>query len=80
MATRKFAPVHPGAVLAEDFLKAMDISQYRLAKAIGVPPRRINGSWQARPRSRSAERYLIHLRRKRPPDLGGLPPIGRTLS
>ncbi|MGE5128274.1 MAG: HigA family addiction module antitoxin [Sphingomonadaceae bacterium] len=42
MAKRKFPPVHPGAVLAEDFLRAMDISQYRLAKAIGVPPRRIN--------------------------------------
>ncbi len=42
MAKRKFPPVHPGVVLAEDFLKAMDISQYRLAKGIGVPPRRIN--------------------------------------
>ena len=29
-------------VLAEAFLKAMEISQYRLAKGIGVPPRRIN--------------------------------------
>jgi addiction module HigA family antidote len=42
MAKRKFAPVHPGVVLAEDFLKAMAITQYRLAKGIGVPPRRIN--------------------------------------
>jgi addiction module HigA family antidote len=42
MAKRKFAPVHPGIVLAEDFLKAMEISQYRLAKGIGVSPRRIN--------------------------------------
>ena len=42
MAKRKFAPVHPGVVLSEDFLKPMDISQYRLAKTIGVPPRRIN--------------------------------------
>lgn len=42
MAKRKFAPVHPGTVLAEDFLKAMEISQYWLAKAIRVPPRRIN--------------------------------------
>ena len=42
MAKRKFAPVHPGVVLAEDFLKAMGITQYRLAKSIGVPPRRIN--------------------------------------
>lgn len=42
MAKRKFAPVHPGIVLAEDFLKAMEVSQYRLAKGIGVSPRRIN--------------------------------------
>jgi antitoxin HigA-1 len=42
MAKRKFAPLHPGVVLAEDFLKPMDVSQYRPAKAIGVPPRRIN--------------------------------------
>ena len=42
MAKRKFDPVHPGGVLAEDFLKAMEITQYRLAKGIGVPPRRIN--------------------------------------
>ena len=42
MAKRKFAPVHPGLVLTEDFLKSMEITQYRLAKGIGVPPRRIN--------------------------------------
>jgi addiction module HigA family antidote len=42
MAKRKFNPVHPGVVLAEDFLKEMEISQYRLAKGIAVPPRRIN--------------------------------------
>ncbi|QGZ62085.1 HigA family addiction module antitoxin [Paraburkholderia acidisoli] len=32
----------PGEILAEDWLKPMSISQYALAKAIGVPPRRIN--------------------------------------
>jgi addiction module HigA family antidote len=42
MTKRKFEPVHPGVVLAEDFLKDMNVSQYRLAKGIGVPPRRIN--------------------------------------
>ena len=42
MAKRKFEPVHSGVVLAEDFLKGLEISQYRLAKGIGVPPRRIN--------------------------------------
>jgi addiction module HigA family antidote len=39
---RKLPAVHPGEVLLEDFLKAMDISQYQLAKDISVPPRRIN--------------------------------------
>lgn len=33
---------HPGEILNEDFLKPLGISQYRLATAIGVPPRRIN--------------------------------------
>ena len=42
MTKRKFQPVHPGVILAEDFLKGMEISQYRLAKGIGVSPRRIN--------------------------------------
>ena len=35
-------PVHPGEILLEEFLKPMGISQYRLAKDIGVPTRRIN--------------------------------------
>ncbi len=35
-------PIFPGEVLLEDFLKPMGISQYRLAQAIGVSPRRIN--------------------------------------
>lgn len=35
-------PIHPGEILLEDFLKPMGISQYRLAKSISVPPRRIN--------------------------------------
>jgi addiction module HigA family antidote len=33
--------VHPGEVLREEFLKPFDISQYRLARALRVPPRRI---------------------------------------
>ena len=36
------APVHPGEVLLEEFLEPMGLSQYRLAKDISVPPRRIN--------------------------------------
>ena len=42
MAGRKMAPVHPGEILMEEFLEPMGISQYRLSKDIGVPPRRIN--------------------------------------
>jgi len=39
---KKIAPVYPGEILLEDFLKPMHISQYRLAVDIGVHPRRIN--------------------------------------
>ncbi len=42
MATKKLAPIHPGEVLLEDFLKPLALSQYRLAKSLTVPPRRIN--------------------------------------
>jgi addiction module HigA family antidote len=40
--TKRLAPIHPGEVLLEEFLLPMGISQYRLAKDIHVPPRRIN--------------------------------------
>lgn len=39
---KKLAPVHPGEILQVEFLDALDISQYRVAKDITVPPRRIN--------------------------------------
>ena len=42
MRTKKIAPVHPGEILMEEFLKPMSISQYRLAKDISVPARRVN--------------------------------------
>ena len=42
MSKTKLAPVHPGEVLAEEFLKPMGLSQNRLALDLGVPPRRIN--------------------------------------
>jgi antitoxin HigA-1 len=35
-------PIHPGEILMEEFLKPLELSQYRLAKDIGVPPIRIN--------------------------------------
>ncbi|MCY3564403.1 MAG: HigA family addiction module antidote protein [Acidimicrobiia bacterium] len=38
----KLPPIHPGEILKEDFLIPMDITQYRLAKAIGVDARRIH--------------------------------------
>ncbi len=42
MTTKKIKPIHPGEVLLEEFLKPMEVSQYRLAKDISVPARRIN--------------------------------------
>ena len=42
MTKRKIPPIHPGEILFEEFLEPMGISQYRLALAISVPPRRIN--------------------------------------
>lgn len=42
MAHQKMTPPHAGEVLLEEFLLPMGISQYRLAKEISVPPRRIN--------------------------------------
>jgi addiction module HigA family antidote len=37
-----FAPTHPGVILLTEFLKPMGVTQYRIAKAIDVSPRRIN--------------------------------------
>jgi len=42
MSKTKLAPIHPGEILMEEFLKPMEISQYKLAKDINVPARRIN--------------------------------------
>ncbi len=39
---RTNAPIHPGEILLEEFLEPMHVTQYRLAKDISVPPRRIN--------------------------------------
>lgn len=41
MAQKNLPPIHPGEILLEEFLTPMGISQYRLAKEIGVPQRRI---------------------------------------
>jgi antitoxin HigA-1 len=42
MNKRDFPPIHPGEILVKEFLEPLGISQYRLAKDIGVTPRRIN--------------------------------------
>ncbi len=39
---KRLPPIHPGEILAEEFIKPLSISQYRVAKDINVPPRRIN--------------------------------------
>ncbi len=39
---KKLPPVHPGEVLLEDFMKPLGLSQYRVAKDIGVSPLRIS--------------------------------------
>jgi addiction module HigA family antidote len=42
MSPKKLAPIHPGEILLEEFLEPLGITQYRLARDIRVPPRRIN--------------------------------------
>ena len=42
MSVATVAPIQPGEVLMEDFIKGFGITQHKLAVAIGVPPRRIN--------------------------------------
>ena len=42
MNRKRMKPIHPGEILLEEFLKPMEISQYRIAKDIHVPARRIN--------------------------------------
>src|SRR5206468_13024439 len=42
MKTKKLSPIHPGEILREEFMKPHGLSQNALARALGVPPRRIN--------------------------------------
>jgi antitoxin HigA-1 len=42
MKTKKLAPIHPGEILREEFMKPLGLSQNALARALNVPPRRIN--------------------------------------
>jgi len=39
---KKMKPIHPGEILNEEFLQPLGVSQYRLAKDVSVPARRIN--------------------------------------
>ena len=58
---KKLPPVHPGEILNEEFLLPMNITQYRLAKAIGVDPRRIHAIVHGQ-RSITAETALLFSR------------------
>ena len=42
MPTKRLAPVHPGEILVEEFLRPLALTEYRLAKGLRVPARRIN--------------------------------------
>ena len=57
----RLPPIHPGEILNEEFLLPMNVTQYRLAKAIGVDPRRIHSivHWE---RSITAETALLFSR------------------
>ena len=54
----KLPPIHPGEILNEEFLLPMNITQYRLAKAIGVDARRIHSIVHCE-RSITAETALL---------------------
>ena len=56
MTEKAHDPITPGEILLEEFLIPLGISQYRLAKTIGVPPRRIN--------------EIVHGKRRITPDTG----------
>jgi addiction module HigA family antidote len=57
MKANKLKPIHPGEILREDFMKPHRLSQNALARALGVPPRRINEIVQEK-RSVSADTAL----------------------
>ena len=57
----RLSPIHPGEILNEEFLLPMKVTQYRLAKAIGVDPRRIHSIVHGE-RSITAETALLFSR------------------
>ena len=56
--SKKVTPIHPGEILNEEFLLPLKVTQYRLAKAIGVDPTRIHSIVQGE-RSVTAETALL---------------------
>ena len=58
---KKLPPIHPGDILHEEFLRPMQITQYRLAQAIGVDARRIHAIVHGQ-RSITAETALLFSR------------------
>ena len=59
-ANAVMAPVHPGEILLEEFLEPLAVGQYKLAKEIGIPARRINTSCTAAPASARTRLRLAH--------------------
>ena len=59
--SERLPPIHPGEILDEEFLRPMNITQYRLAKAIGVDARRIHAIVHGQ-RSITAETALLFSR------------------
>ena len=58
---KKLPPIHPGEILKDDFLVQMQVTQYRLARAIGVDPRRVHAIVHGQ-RSITAETALLFSR------------------
>ncbi len=58
---KKLSPIHPGEILNEEFLRPMNVTQYHLAKAIGVDARRIHAIVHGE-RSITAETALLFSR------------------
>ena len=59
--TRKLPPIHPGEILNEEFLTPMKVTQYRLAREVGVDPRRVHAIVHGN-RSITAETALLFAR------------------
>ena len=59
--SERLPPIHPGEILNEEFLLPMNLTQYRLAKALGVDPRRIHAIVHGE-RSITAETALLFSR------------------